>query len=239
MAHSGCQFHFIAWALRGCRLLVLATLTGFGGNVGQADPARLCEEAARRAADRTGVPYRVLMAVSLTETGRARGGRARPWPWTVNMEGTGRWFGDPASARAYVERHHAAGARSYDIGCFQINYKWHGHAFTSLEEMFTPDRNADYAARFLARLYGETQDWSKAAGTYHSRTPAHAKRYRKTFDAHYAALVAAPAPPTLTQVPGQGNSYPLLQPGGTVAGHGSLFPATAGRAPLVALGEGG
>lgn len=79
----------------------------------------LCEAAAQVAAERTGVPVTVLSAISLTETGRRIGARTRPWPWTVNMEGKGKWFDSRAEALDYVRRNHARGARSYDVGCFQ------------------------------------------------------------------------------------------------------------------------
>lgn len=81
--------------------------------------AHLCDQAGARAARDTGVPYAVLRAISLTETGRSREGELQPWPWTVNMEGKGTWFEDHESALAYVRQHHDRGARSYDVGCFQ------------------------------------------------------------------------------------------------------------------------
>ena len=37
----------------------------------------------------------------------------------------------------------------------QINYRWHGHAFPSLEAMFDPEWTATYAAQFLRTLYEE------------------------------------------------------------------------------------
>ena len=70
----------------------------------------------------------------------------------------------------------AAGRRSFDVGCFQINYHWHGHNFPSLEAMFDPDTGADYAARFLQSLYAERGNWSAAAGAYHSQTPVARQR---------------------------------------------------------------
>ncbi len=146
-----------------------------------ASPADICLRAAAAAAERSGVPYDVLVAIALTETGRAEGGRLRPWPWAVNMQGTGRWFPDRAEAIAFAHRHHRAGARNFDIGCFQLNYRWHRENFASLEEMFEPRANAFYAASFLRRLHAETGDWSAAAGAYHSRTPHHAARYRTRF----------------------------------------------------------
>lgn len=152
---------------------------------------KICEQAAARASASSGVPLSVLRAIALTETGRTKHGAFRPWPWTVNMEGKGSWFDSYEEARDYVAGHHARGARSFDVGCFQINYRWHGQHFASVEEMFDPDANAAYAARFLSELHVEFGDWSRAAGAYHSRTPSFAGRYRARFDRIRARLVAA------------------------------------------------
>lgn len=174
----------IAWFCTGRLILPTLFLCGLVSTAAGEDAgvARICESAALIAARDTGVPLDVLRAISLTETGRKSHTGFAPWPWTVNMEGVGKWFDDAAAARAYVDRHFARGARSFDVGCFQINYKWHGQAFSSIEEMFDPIMNARYAARFLAELHGEFGDWSKAAGAYHSRTPKYAKRYIARFD---------------------------------------------------------
>jgi soluble lytic murein transglycosylase-like protein len=83
---------------------------------------------------------------------------------------------------------HARGARSYDVGCFQINYRWHGQHFASLDQMFDPDANAAYAARFLSELYAEFGDWSRAAGAYHSRTPVLSPRSTASVSTAFAAV---------------------------------------------------
>lgn len=171
-----------------------------------AGSAQLCDQAGARAARDTGVPFEVLRAISLTETGRKRDGQLQPWPWTVNMEGKGTWFDDRDTALAYVRKHHAGGARSYDVGCFQINYRWHGNAFASVEEMFDPYSNALYAAQFLKRLYAETGSWAKSAGAYHSRTPKYADRYKARFERILARL-SGEAPPPVPLEPA-----PLPQP---------------------------
>lgn len=145
------------------------------------DPVDMCLSTADSAADRHGVPRPVMRALTRTETGRARGGALQPWAWTVNMEGAGHWFDSRAEALAYVHREQARGARSFDVGCFQINHRWHGEHFASVEAMFDPDANADYAARFIRELYDETGDWARAAGFYHSRTPEFFNRYRERF----------------------------------------------------------
>lgn len=194
-----------------------------------ADPSDRCLDAAREAADRTGVPEAVLIAISQTETGRGSGEDIRPWPWTVNMEGEGRWFDTPQEALAYVREQQAQGAQSFDLGCFQINHRWHGMHFDSLEAMMEPLPNALYAAQFLQRLHAESGDWSVAAGAYHSRTDTYATRYRARFDRLLAAAQGGQAPQRLARgddAP-RVNAFPLLQ-GGTGGTMGSLVPIGGG-----------
>jgi hypothetical protein len=165
--------------------------------------ARLCLGAADVAADRHGVPRAVMRALTRTETGRTRERALQPWPWTVNMEGAGYWFDTRAEALAFAEAEQARGARSFDIGCFQVNHRWHGQHFPSVDAMFDPVTNADYAARFLRELFEETGTWDRAAGFYHSRTPEHFERYAARFarilargdaDTPGVDVAAAPAP---------------------------------------------
>lgn len=245
MAPRRTEYFFVGLRRIGRRAAALSVLLGLmiGAGDGWANPDSLCATAARRAAEKSGVPENVLMAVSLTETGRKRDGHFQAWPWTVNMEGKGLWFDDAQSAQAYVQHHFDAGARSFDVGCFQINYRWHGRAFDSVADMFDPQRNADYAARFLSDLYRETGDWSKAAGAYHSRTEKYAKIYRARFDRHLSRLVKTP--PAAPQEPrrvaqASPNAFPFLRAGRNSAGLGSLVPLNGDARPsLLDLSAGG
>lgn len=160
---------------------ILATPSGPG-------EAAICEEASLYAAERVGVPVEILRALTRTETGRRMQGGFLPWPWTVNMEGEGKWFDTPAEALDYALANHDRGARSFDVGCFQINFKWHGDAFASIEEMFDPYANALYAARFIKQLHDELGSWPAAAGAYHSRSPEFANRYSARFSEILARL---------------------------------------------------
>ncbi len=217
----------------GMALCIAVSLFGSPRSV-NANIADICDAAAVRAARSSGIPVDVLRAISLTETGRKREGSFEPWPWTVNMEGKGVWFDTPDEALRYVEKHYDRGARSFDVGCFQINYRWHGNAFASIPDMFDPDQNAAYAARFLSELFEEFGDWSKAAGAYHSRTPKFADRYKARFNRIRASLddvtedhpIAAPNPTTqvIAAHPEHNrvNSYPLLRMSQGEAGLGSL-----------------
>lgn len=211
-------------------VLVLLLFLPLGAMAGE---AALCDAAARRAAMKSGVPEAVLLALTRTETGRNRGQGLEPWPWAVNQAGQGYWFPDADSALQFVEAQVAFGYGNLDIGCFQLNHRWHSEGFASLAAMFDPMANARYAAAYLLEKYRETGDWTAAAGAYHSGTEIHAERYRARFETVMANLgrfdLAALDPPAEPRR----NSYPLLQGGGG-GGLGSLMPAVAGRASLFA-----
>ncbi len=239
-------------------MFVLATLLAFLAaepGAAQDDLSRVCDRAAVAAAAESGVPVSVLKAIALTETGRARGGSTRPWPWTVNMEGKGVWFDNRAAALAYVYEHFKRGARSFDVGCFQINYKWHHQHFASIEEMFDPLANAQYAAEFLRSLHAESGDWEVAAGAYHSRTPEYANRYKAKFAGYRAHFLHEDALPLVVEPPllaadlavspstggvtrARINTYPLLQ-GGAQPALGSLVPLANRGAAIGLFARGG
>ncbi|MEO0999926.1 MAG: lytic transglycosylase domain-containing protein [Pseudomonadota bacterium] len=176
-------------------LLWLATPAA-GATGGAEDPriatAAICDRAAVQAAAESTVPVEVLRAVTRTETGRRLAGALRPWPWTMNVEGQGFWFDGPAEAIAHAEATLAAGTRSFDMGCFQINYRWHGQHFASLAEMMDPLASARYAVRFLTTLHAETGDWTAAVGRYHSRTPRFQARYTSRYERILSALPPLP-----------------------------------------------
>ena len=214
-----------------CLTLLLVDMAAGPAQANRQD-ADLCDQAAQVAARSTGTPLGVLRAIALTETGRTKDGQLQPWPWTVNMQGKGIWFDTPQAALDYVRQHYRQGARSFDIGCFQINHRWHGQAFATIDAMFDPRENALYAARFLADLYKETGDWSRAAGAYHSRKPENAQRYRNRFDRLFAQVAdtaerwdPAPQAPQTPRL----NAYPLLKADGKQRGMGSLVPFAKGQ----------
>ena len=164
----------------------------------------------------------MLHAVALTETGQHRDGAFRAWPWAINREGKGYWFRNRDEAIAFARKSLAEGRTSFDVGCVQINYRWHGHAFPTLEAMFDPQWTATYAAQFLRTLYEERGDWSAAAGAYHSLSPEHATTYRARFDQVLAGL----EPGALT---GDEALVAAAQPGAASARARSAARRSAGR----------
>ncbi|CAM3699592.1 hypothetical protein [Paracoccus yeei] len=169
-------------------VLMLSCLSAGAGQGAVPPAAEVCEWATQQAARESGVPPDILGALTLTETGRRMDGVVRPWAWSANAEGEGTWFDDPQSAIAFAQDRVAQGRTNLDIGCFQLNFRWHGENFASVAQMFDPLENARYAARFVSQLYAETGDWRAAAGAFHSRTRVHADRYLARFDELRAML---------------------------------------------------
>lgn len=143
------------------------------------ETANVCarETAARERID--GVPGGYLRAISVVETGRWDDARKASfaWPWTVTAEGEGKYYPTKAAAIRAVRDLRNRGLTNIDIGCMQINLRYHGDAFDSLEEGFEPSRNIAYAAEFLNRLREREKSWARAVQFYHSSIPEHQRRY--------------------------------------------------------------
>lgn len=183
------------------RKAVIAVLLGWVMHFGSAtlsgatapEIADLCDRAALAASESEDVPLDILRAVTRTETGRSLDGALSPWPWTANAGGEGAWFETREEVLRHVEAILASGRRNVDVGCFQLNHRWHADAFSTLSDMIDPAANARYAAQFLQRLYVESGSWDSAVAAYHSRTPAYANRYMARFHEVLANLPDAPA----------------------------------------------
>ena len=128
-----------------------------------------------RAAARSGVPLNVLYSVGLTETGV----RGELGPYDMNVDGRAVPSRSLNEALARFAEAKARGARLIDIGCMQINHRYHGASFPSLAAMFDPARNVDYAARFLKALKAEVGTWTLAVARYNAgpNNPAAERTY--------------------------------------------------------------
>ena len=149
--------------------------------VPQAPPTwGLCAAAVSAKETQHKIPSRLLTAISLVESGRwnPRAQRSMAWPWTVHAQGKGRFFPSKRAAIAAVRALQKRGVRSIDVGCMQVNLRYHPEAFADLETAFDPASNVDYAADLLKRLRQEARSWTKAIAFYHSRTPKFNGPYR-------------------------------------------------------------
>ncbi|MBO7097607.1 MAG: transglycosylase SLT domain-containing protein, partial [Alphaproteobacteria bacterium] len=48
----------------------------------------------------------------------------------------------------------------------------------SVEDALSPEKNVEYSARFLKKLYDKRGNWQSAAMAYHSKIPSHAQKYK-------------------------------------------------------------
>ncbi len=172
-------------ALLGVAIATLAAVSPGQANGGlaadaTADPWRLCADHAARAQSERDLPPFLLHAIAKVESGRWNQHEEAvfAWPWTVTAEGKGRFLPDKAAAIAEVRALQARGLRNIDVGCMQVNLKYHPDAFADLEDAFDPSRNVDYAAGFLHSLRQEARSWTKAIALYHSATPVYSAPYR-------------------------------------------------------------
>lgn len=155
------------WRVAGLVLVLVAGGRAASAGDGREDCLVLAAEAERE----YGIAPHLLQAIALTESGRRAGGGslASAWPWTLNIEGEGRFFDTRAAAVAALLRLLAGGRTSVDVGCMQINWRAHPRAFASADQALDPRANVAYGARFLRQLYDEAGDWRVAAARYHSR----------------------------------------------------------------------
>ena len=142
----------------------------------------LCLVAAKSAGMRYGVDFDLLQTISAVESGTWNKLHQAyiAWPWTVNVNGRGYYYQTRDEAVAAVKNFMSRGYKSIDVGCMQINLKYHGEAFSSIEEAMDPFENVKYSARFLRYLYVRNgNNWEKAAQKYHSANDSFGSRYKK------------------------------------------------------------
>jgi soluble lytic murein transglycosylase-like protein len=123
-----------------------------------------CEDAISAAAAKYDIPEGILYSVGLTETGR----KGSLQPYAMNVEGKAHYFEGVEDALQAFQRAREGGAVLIDVGCMQINQHFHGENFTSVEAMFDPGRNVEYAARFLSNLHRRHETWTMAVARYHA-----------------------------------------------------------------------
>jgi len=127
------------------------------------------------------IPQGLLTAISFVESGRPLGENREmtAWPWTINVNGAGRYFDTKEAAVAETRKLLDEGQRSIDVGCMQINLRYHPNAFRSIEDAFDPALNVAYGAQFLKSLHQLQGSWAKAVERYHSSEDGRREEYRE------------------------------------------------------------
>ena len=136
-----------------------------------------------------GVPVKVLYAIALAESRTSLGNGVRqPWPWTLNVEGTGYRYGSRRAAYAALNALVRKGTTGVDVGLMQVHWRYHavklGNTWTGLQ----PYHNLRVGARILLDCYNRLGNWIRASGCYHSSTPWRSTAYANTVSSIMADL---------------------------------------------------
>ena len=169
-----------AWGVLGG---LLAASSGWG-----AEPV---PDGYRAVAARHGIPERLFYAVALAESGYRvdSSGAARPWPWTLNVAGSGAFYPSRAAALTALREALAQGRTSVDVGLMQVNWKYHRERLAPVEAALDPYRNLDIGAGILLDCYRSAGAWWAAVGCYHApNEPGRAAAYRARVRALWSAL---------------------------------------------------
>ena len=124
------------------------------------------------------LPNKLLTSISLVESGVIEGDSVNPWPWALNVNGKSKYFDNKKDTLSFLKES-LQKSRNIDVGCMQINYKFHGHNFKNLDHILNPEENVKYAAEFLKKLFKKHKSWNEAISRYHSSEPSRKKRYLK------------------------------------------------------------
>jgi hypothetical protein len=114
-------------------------------SVWAAQQSDLCMVALREAEQRYHLPPALLVSIARAESGRPITSLTdiRPWPWTIDADGSGLFLDSKAAAIAWLGQqalHHSF----VDVGCMQVDLHYHPSAFKTLDEALDPAANADY-----------------------------------------------------------------------------------------------
>ena len=125
----------------------------------------------------------------------------------------------------------AQGKTNIDVGCMQLNLRWHAKFFNSLEQMMHPYDNVRYAARYLEKLYEETGSWEKAVKFYHSRNA--------TFNTiYYAKYIKMKIPSTSQRLASSQPAQATIPLQTSHAALGSSLFWTSSTGALIQMGNG-
>lgn len=138
------------------------------------------------------VPADIFYAVALGESRSALSDKqVRPWPWTLNVAGTGKRFNSREEAYEHLSQLLARGHRNVDVGLVQVNWRWNGDRFESAWHALDPVVNLSTGARILRELKDNCGDcsWWTVVGQYHNPTkPWLAAAYVRRVKAQWASF---------------------------------------------------
>ena len=167
---------FLNKFLHFCLFTMALTLLLFKSSIAKPQKSH-CELIIKKIESLTDIPSGLLLGIGKVESGRIKNDEIVIWPWTINHAGKSLFFDNKTQMKRYISKHVNKGDNNLDVGCMQINLKWHKHNFKDIKDMIAIEPNVSYAASFLIQLKGKHGTWEKAVKHYHSSDPVKNKPY--------------------------------------------------------------
>ena len=131
----------------------------------------LCEKIIKNIELQTDIPKGLLLGIGKAEAIRKLNNKYIIWPWTINHAGKSLFFDTKKQMTNYVFKNLQKNDLNIDVGCMQINIKWHKNNFKKISDMFEINPNISYAASFIKQLKNRHGSWDEAIKHYHSSDP--------------------------------------------------------------------
>lgn len=124
-----------------------------------------CPTLISQAETRRNIPRGLLMAIAMTESSL----NGRPNPFAMNIAGRSYFASSGQDMANVISANWQRGVTSIDVGCMQINLKYHGMKFGRLTDLLNSPTNVEYGASYLIALAVEAGSWKDAVMSYHNK----------------------------------------------------------------------
>ena len=158
-------------------ITIFSLLSMKASNADNMEKLNLCENTIESVEIQTEIPKGLLLGIGKAEAIRKIKNKFVIWPWTINHAGKSMFFDTKKQMRNYVFKNLKRNDLNMDVGCMQINIKWHKNNFKKISDMFEVNPNISYAASFLQQLKNKHGSWDNAIKHYHSSDPKKNKPY--------------------------------------------------------------
>ena len=137
-----------------------------------------CQKQIKIIENQLNIPVGLLTAIGKTESGRiSENKNIIIWPWTVNINKKSLFFDTRSQMEKFINNEIQRKNFNLDVGCMQINLKWHKNKFKNILNIVDPMVNVSYATSFLYELEKKHGSWDKAIKYYHSSKPEKNTKY--------------------------------------------------------------
>lgn len=163
---------------------------------------------------------KIIPEIVWAVTGTESTYRGQPWPWSANYKGKPYYFKNQKALKKFVSKLSKKQRGDLDIGCMQLNYRYHGWKFNDILEMTDPHRNMILGSLYLYELYlkekiyqldkkrhnprwkipDDLHIWAIAVGRYHSHKVKNGKKYVKAVTKHLAPQPSLHSPGTVYDI---------------------------------------